>query len=245
MGTMNVGGDEYFQIVTADARQEADLSAKPDHAGAVKGRNAGLWEGKGEEEEEVFAAEGTGWDGGFTPKRESEPIESSDGGAMPPVSKHGEGQDAADADAAGESRGEAREDGDCAGGEDEEDDGGLEIVKLEVEGGGTVHILGTAHVSEQCCQDVTRTIRRVRPKVVALELCQARIPMLKPLPPSDNSVSAILKQLRTPGTNTFEVLYGWYLQSIAASLPGSISPGQDFRTGYDVSDFLKKTDPLR
>lgn len=47
----------------------------------------------------------------------------------------------------------------------EENYDGVTVVRLTAAGGGTVHIVGTAHVSERCCKDVKNIIRRVRPKV--------------------------------------------------------------------------------
>lgn len=271
-----VDDDEHHKSLMVETGTEAGLPAKS-HVKVVNVNSTDLQEQREEavrkeeeeEEEEELAAGGEGGDRSPPPRKDSEPREGSVSGIMQSASKRMEGEEAAGA-GAGESRGGRDDDYDE---EDKDDAGGVEIVKLEVEGGGTVHILGTAHVSEQCCQDVTRIIRRVRPKVrfshhqqhlhkfspsapvicaraisplwdgwsstqcaelpscphsraslprdqvqqhpfpparvlkpavtthadaqvVALELCQARIPMLKPMPPSDNSGSAILKQLR-------------------------------------------------
>lgn len=49
---------------------------------------------------------------------------------------------------------------------------------LESENGGKVYLIGTAHFSEESCQDVEYVIRRVKPHVVVLEICSERISTL-------------------------------------------------------------------
>ena len=49
------------------------------------------------------------------------------------------------------------------------------VKVLEAENGSKVYLIGTAHFSEESCKDVEYVIRRVKPDVVVLEICNERI----------------------------------------------------------------------
>lgn len=53
-------------------------------------------------------------------------------------------------------------------------------VALRTASGGVVLVLGTAHLSEQSAEDVTRLIRAVQPHQVLVELCPARLAIINP-----------------------------------------------------------------
>uniref|UniRef100_A0A6A7FP92 TraB domain-containing protein-like n=1 Tax=Hirondellea gigas TaxID=1518452 RepID=A0A6A7FP92_9CRUS len=64
----------------------------------------------------------------------------------------------------------------------EEDDGAMvlpsTVVRLEGSRGCPVYIVGTAHFSKESQRDVVKTIERIRPEVLVLELCRSRTAIL-------------------------------------------------------------------
>lgn len=93
-----------------------------------------------------------------------------------------------------EQHGQGREGGEAEGGQNDTDEDaerrkGIEDVLtqesmkenvrlLHTEGGATVYLLGTAHVSSKSCDDVAALIAAVRPDTVMIELCHSRLPMI-------------------------------------------------------------------
>ncbi|XP_033646610.1 traB domain-containing protein-like isoform X1 [Asterias rubens] len=53
------------------------------------------------------------------------------------------------------------------------------VSVLEVQGGGKVYLVGTAHFSEKSQQDVAEIIQAVQPDVVMVELCKGRLSILQ------------------------------------------------------------------
>lgn len=112
---------------------------------------------------------------------------------------------------------------------EEEDRKLVEILKGKQ--GAEVHLVGTAHVSAQSCDDVANVIRTVRPQMVAVELCMARKAMLYPREQEDLSLWDILQKLQKKNENPFALLYGWFLSSVSARL--EVIPGKEFQVAYE------------
>jgi hypothetical protein len=110
---------------------------------------------------------------------------------------------------------------------------GLREVRLKGKNGATVCLVGTAHVSKQSIADVRKVIRMQQPKVVAVELCEARKAMLLPMAPQDLSLAGVAKALREKDNNLFSVLYGYFLASVSEKM--EVVPGGEFRAAYEVN----------
>lgn len=116
----------------------------------------------------------------------------------------------------------------------------LQTVKtLQCPNGSTVHIVGTAHFSQDSVDDVKRTIRTVRPNVVVLELCQDRQVILR------YTQEDILREARNVTFTKMrscirrEGLIAGITQSIFLKISAElteklgIAPGGEFRAGFE------------
>lgn len=146
----------------------------------------------------------------------------------------------------GEERGEERGEDDAGegvgegGGEEEQREAMPEelwrsMVKLSCEStaeGGVceVYLVGTAHVSQESCQEVEAVIRFLKPQVVFLELCSSRMAVLTPqnlkVPTMGDMVDMWKKQ-----HNMFGILYSWFLAKVASKL--EVFPGSEFRVAFE------------
>eukprot|EP00216_Chloropicon_sp_CCMP2111_P006553 CAMPEP_0198240976 /NCGR_PEP_ID=MMETSP1446-20131203/5941_1 /TAXON_ID=1461542 ORGANISM="Unidentified sp, Strain CCMP2111" /NCGR_SAMPLE_ID=MMETSP1446 /ASSEMBLY_ACC=CAM_ASM_001112 /LENGTH=324 /DNA_ID=CAMNT_0043923773 /DNA_START=236 /DNA_END=1210 /DNA_ORIENTATION=+ len=102
----------------------------------------------------------------------------------------------------------------------------------DLEGGSTVHILGTAHVSRKSCEQVRELIHRVKPQVVLVELCRSRTAILtqQDIEPQDFDLKKAFGLFRTGEANLFELGYGWLLSKVSRQL--EVLPGEEFRVAY-------------
>ncbi|XP_057508612.1 uncharacterized protein LOC130791491 [Actinidia eriantha] len=93
-----------------------------------------------------------------------------------------------------------------------------------------VYLVGTAHVSQESCQEVEAVIRFLKPQVVFLELCSSRLAVLTPqnlkVPTMGEMVDMWKKQ-----HNMFGILYSWFLAKVASKL--EVFPGAEFRVAFE------------
>ena len=109
---------------------------------------------------------------------------------------------------------------------------------LKSESGATVYLVGTAHFSEESQEDVAKTIQRVQPDVVMLELCKSRMNILHLdektiMEESKNmTMERMVATLRQNGTvqGTMYLL----LLSMSAHLTKELgmAPGGEFRRAF-------------
>ena len=126
------------------------------------------------------------------------------------------------------------------------DDGDLPetVITLRCPNGSTVYLVGTAHFSVESVEDVRSTIRRSRPDVVVLELCQDRQLILH------YSEEDILREARTMNFTKMrgfihrDGLVAGITQSIFLKLSAEltaklgVAPGGEFRAGYEEANSL-------
>jgi pheromone shutdown-related protein TraB len=100
-------------------------------------------------------------------------------------------------------------------------------------GGGSVHLVGTAHVSEESAERVEREISERDPDVVAVELDEDRYRQLKGETPDDLEPSDLLR-----GNIVFQFLAYWMLSYVQARLGErfDIEPGADMRAGIETAE---------
>ena len=99
-------------------------------------------------------------------------------------------------------------------------------VAARLQGSGfEIHLIGTAHVSKESCDEVERIIQDKWPSVVCVELCAQRAGLMNKLPVATASASAAAAQLAR-GVNPFVVLHCHMANSIAERL--GVVPGQEF-----------------
>ncbi|CAI7870185.1 unnamed protein product, partial [Closterium sp. NIES-54] len=95
-----------------------------------------------------------------------------------------------------------------------------------------VHLIGTAHVSKESCNEVRRIIRQVKPEVVFLEVCSDRVAMLMPMDHMQvPSLQELITVWRSNKSNAFAVIYGYLLAKVAARM--EVCPGAEFRAAYE------------
>lgn len=113
------------------------------------------------------------------------------------------------------------------------------VTSLECPNGSRVHIVGTAHFSQESIEDVRRTIEEKQPRVVLLELCNDRRLILQ------YSQESILQEARTmtfAKMRSFirrDGLVAGIVQSIFLKFTAELTqqlgmaPGGEFRAGYE------------
>jgi len=100
-------------------------------------------------------------------------------------------------------------------------------------GEGSVHLLGTAHVSAESAERVERTIEDEQPDVVAVELDEGRYRQLKGESPDDIEASDLLE-----GNTVFQFLAYWMLSYVQARLGDrfDVTPGADMMAGVETAE---------
>jgi len=100
-------------------------------------------------------------------------------------------------------------------------------------GEGSIHLLGTAHVSAESADRVERTIEDEQPDVVAVELDEGRFRQLKGESPDDIEASDLLQ-----GNTVFQFLAYWMLSYVQARLGDrfDVTPGADMMAGVETAE---------
>ncbi|WP_225334117.1 TraB/GumN family protein [Halomicrobium urmianum] len=103
------------------------------------------------------------------------------------------------------------------------------------EGGGSVTVVGTAHVSEDSVEEVERTIEQRRPDVVAVELDEGRYRQMKGETPEDLDAGDLLR-----GNTVFQFLAYWMLSYVQTRLGEQfdVSPGADMLAAVETAEEL-------
>jgi pheromone shutdown-related protein TraB len=101
------------------------------------------------------------------------------------------------------------------------------------DGGGSVHLVGTAHVSSDSVEEVRETIDAERPDVVAVELDESRYRQMQGEVAEDLQPSDLLK-----GNTVFQFLAYWMLSYIQARMGErfDIEPGADMKAAIDAAE---------
>ncbi|MFW6385054.1 MAG: TraB/GumN family protein, partial [Halodesulfurarchaeum sp.] len=108
-----------------------------------------------------------------------------------------------------------------------------EPAPIEEEKRGSVHVIGTAHVSAESVEEVERIIEEKQPDVVAVELDEARYRQMKGETPDDIDPKDLLK-----GSVAVQFLAYWFLSYIQKRLGDrfDVEPGADMRAGVDTAE---------
>ncbi|XP_052178879.1 uncharacterized protein LOC127792431 [Diospyros lotus] len=93
-----------------------------------------------------------------------------------------------------------------------------------------VYLIGTAHVSQESCQEVQAVISYLKPQVVFLELCSSRVAVLTPQNLKVPKMTEMVDMWKK-GHNLFGILYGWFLAKVASKL--EVFPGSEFRVAFE------------
>ncbi|QSW98680.1 TraB/GumN family protein [Haloterrigena alkaliphila] len=101
------------------------------------------------------------------------------------------------------------------------------------EGRGSVHVLGTAHVSKASVDEVHETIDRENPDVVAVELDENRYRQMQGGAPDDIEAKDLLS-----GNTVFQFLAYWMLSYVQSRLGErfDIEPGADMRAAIEAAE---------
>jgi pheromone shutdown protein TraB len=112
-------------------------------------------------------------------------------------------------------------------------DGELSLPPSRERGEGEVHVLGTAHVSEQSVEEVEATIAERKPDVVAVELDEGRYRQLKGETPDDIDPGDLLR-----GNTVFQFLAYWMLSYVQTRLGKKlgVDPGADMLAAIDSAE---------
>ncbi|WP_440765295.1 TraB/GumN family protein [Natronorubrum sp. DTA7] len=98
---------------------------------------------------------------------------------------------------------------------------------------GSVHVLGTAHVSQASVDEVHETIDREQPDVVAVELDEDRYNQMQGGTPDDIEAKDLLS-----GNTVFQFLAYWMLSYVQSRLGEKfdIEPGADMRAAIEAAE---------
>ncbi|MFC4359957.1 TraB/GumN family protein [Halobium salinum] len=101
--------------------------------------------------------------------------------------------------------------------------------------GGSVHVVGTAHVSAGSVREVEEVIDRERPEVVAVELDEGRYRQMQGETPDDLEPGDLLK-----GNTVFQFIAYWTLSYVQARLGEKfdIQPGADMLAAVETAEEL-------
>jgi pheromone shutdown-related protein TraB len=101
------------------------------------------------------------------------------------------------------------------------------------DGRGSVHVVGTAHVSQESADEVERIVEEENPDVVAVELDESRYKQLKGETPDDIDAKELLH-----GSVAFQFLAYWLLSYVQQRLGEQfdVEPGADMRAGVDTAE---------
>ncbi|PAN18787.1 hypothetical protein PAHAL_3G225900 [Panicum hallii] len=99
--------------------------------------------------------------------------------------------------------------------------------------GGTcrVYVVGTAHVSQESCEQVKAVINYLKPQAVFLELCASRVAILAPQNLQVPTMNEMIDMWKKKKMNTFGILYSWFLAKVASQL--EVLPGAEFRVAFE------------
>ncbi|KAJ1263520.1 hypothetical protein BS78_09G191600 [Paspalum vaginatum] len=99
--------------------------------------------------------------------------------------------------------------------------------------GGTcrVYVVGTAHVSQESCDQVKAIINYLKPQAVFLELCTSRVTILAPQNLQVPTMNEMIDMWKKKKMNTFGILYSWFLAKVASQL--EVLPGAEFRAAFE------------
>ena len=106
-------------------------------------------------------------------------------------------------------------------------------AELDADGGGSVRVVGTAHVSADSVEEVRETIDAERPDVVAVELDENRYRQLQGAVAQDLQPSDLLK-----GNTVFQFIAYWMLSYVQARMGErfDIEPGADMQAAIDAAE---------
>ncbi|APX95877.1 TraB/GumN family protein [Natronorubrum daqingense] len=98
---------------------------------------------------------------------------------------------------------------------------------------GSVHVLGTAHVSQASVDEVHETVDREEPDVVAVELDESRYRQMQGGTPDDIEAKDLLS-----GNTVFQFLAYWMLSYVQSRLGErfDIEPGSDMRAAIEAAE---------
>ena len=98
---------------------------------------------------------------------------------------------------------------------------------------GRVHLVGTAHVSEESVHEVERTIESERPDVVAVELDEGRYRQMRGGTPDDIEPGDLLR-----GNTVFQFIAYWMLSYVQTQLGEKfdIQPGADMLAAVETAE---------
>ncbi|TVU20052.1 hypothetical protein EJB05_36239, partial [Eragrostis curvula] len=94
-----------------------------------------------------------------------------------------------------------------------------------------VYIVGTAHVSQESCDQVKAVINYLKPQAVFLELCLSRVSILTPQSLQVPTMNEMIDMWKKEKMNTFGILYSWFLAKVASQL--EVLPGAEFRVAFE------------
>ncbi len=100
-------------------------------------------------------------------------------------------------------------------------------------GRGSVHVLGTAHVSQASVDEVHETIDREDPDVVAVELDEGRFRQMQGGTPDDIEAKDLLS-----GNTVFQFLAYWMLSYVQSKLGEQfdVEPGADMKAAIEAAE---------
>ncbi|MDQ1275113.1 MAG: hypothetical protein QG610_686, partial [Euryarchaeota archaeon] len=98
-----------------------------------------------------------------------------------------------------------------------------------------VVLIGTAHVSEKSVDEVRNTIRKLKPDIVAVELCRARYDSLKGNVPETNQVP--IKEILTEG-KVYYYLVHWLLAYVQKKIGDDmgVKPGSEMISAIEEAE---------
>jgi pheromone shutdown protein TraB len=101
------------------------------------------------------------------------------------------------------------------------------------DGEGSVHVLGTAHVSQESVDEVERTIEERHPDIVAVELDDGRYRQMRGETPDDLDPTDLLS-----GNTVFQFIAYWMLSYVQARLGDrfDVKPGADMLAAIDAAE---------
>ncbi|KAK3138366.1 hypothetical protein QOZ80_5AG0367840 [Eleusine coracana subsp. coracana] len=94
-----------------------------------------------------------------------------------------------------------------------------------------VYLIGTAHVSQESCDQVKAVINYLKPQAVFLELCLSRVSILTPQNLQVPTMNEMIDMWKNKKMNTFGILYSWFLAKVASQL--EVLPGAEFRVAFE------------
>ena len=110
---------------------------------------------------------------------------------------------------------------------------GVPVDPSQRPGGGSITLVGTAHVSQASVDEVHETVDRERPDVVAVELDEGRFRQLQGGTPDDIEPKDLLS-----GNTVFQFLAYWMLSYVQSRLGEQfdVEPGADMRAGIEAAE---------